>query len=163
MKKPSTGETVLQPGGTQGKNIAEPARIKYLRIALLLVGRDVYLRNLHTHACLAVWLVVAHGPHSALSPDDSECLCDAGDLSVDCQPQTSRKLEPHLVHGMVQRGTRCSHGSAGSGEPRAHRAPLGRRPGTISCGRCPCVSDAARCGSRSPLVDDECFCVGSGV
>ena len=31
-------ETELQPGGSQGKNIAEPARIKYLRIALLLVG-----------------------------------------------------------------------------------------------------------------------------
>src|SRR5215475_10512734 len=31
-------EPHLQPGGSQGKNIAEPARIKYLRIALQLVG-----------------------------------------------------------------------------------------------------------------------------
>ena len=27
-------------------------------------GSDVYLRNLHTHPCLAVWLVVAHRPHT---------------------------------------------------------------------------------------------------
>ena len=31
-------ETELQPGGSQGKGIAEPARIKHLRIALQLVG-----------------------------------------------------------------------------------------------------------------------------
>ena len=80
-------------------------------------GCDFYIRNLHAHHCLAIWLVVAHRPHPTLSPDDSECLCDAGDFSVDCQPQTAGTLEPHLVHGVVQRGARCSHGSPVSGEP----------------------------------------------
>ena len=111
-------ETEFQPGGSQRKTHCRTGSHQVLAHRVAAGGCDLYIRNLHTYACLAVWLVVAHGQsHSALSPDDSECLCDAGDLSVDCQPQTSSTLEPHLVHGVVQRRTRCSHGSAGSREP----------------------------------------------
>jgi hypothetical protein len=86
----------------------QSARIKYLRIALLLVGVTFIFG---IYALTLAW--------------PSGCLCDAGDLPLDRQSQTSGKLEPHLVHGMVQRGTRCSHDSAGSREPRRHRASLG--------------------------------------
>jgi hypothetical protein len=73
-------EPQLQLRGSQIKNAAGPARIKYLRIALQLVG-VAFIFGI----CLAVRLVLAHGqPHSALSPDDSGCLCHAGGLSVVC-------------------------------------------------------------------------------
>ena len=108
-EKVSTREPQFKPLALEGKNPAEPARIKYLRIALQLVGVTFIVRNLHTYPCLAVWLVVAHGPpHSALSSDDSGCLCDAGDLFVDCQPQPLANLSliwftvwSSVVHAVV--------------------------------------------------------------
>jgi len=146
-------ETQRQAVPPQRKNIAEPASIKYLRVALQLVGgRDLYCRNLHAHPYLAIWLVVAHRlPYPALSSDDSGCLCDAGGFSVNCQPQTARTFEPHLVHGVVQFCARRNHGSAGFGEPRAQGTPLGRRPGCIRFSSCPCASDGTRCGGKARL------------
>src|SRR5262249_20124127 len=95
-------------------------------------GCDVYLRNLHADPGLALRLVVAHGPpHSALSPNDSGGICDPGGLSFVCEPETAGTLEPDLVHGVVERSTRCSDGGAGSRQLRAHRAPVGRCPGDI--------------------------------
>jgi len=141
-----------------------PWRKKYGRTSshqVLALGavagwRCVYLRNLHAYTGLAVRLVVAYGPpHSALSANDSGRVRDAGGLSVVCQPETASKLEPDLVHGVVERSTRCSDGGAGSRQPRAHRAPVGRCPGVIGGGCGPGVFNAPRRGSRSLLVDDK--------
>jgi hypothetical protein len=38
IEKVFTREPQFQPPGSQGRNIAEPARIKYLRVALQVVG-----------------------------------------------------------------------------------------------------------------------------
>ena|SRR5215475_6566579 len=46
-KEVLTGEPQLQPVGSQGKKIAEPERIKYLRVALQLVG-VVFIFGIYT-------------------------------------------------------------------------------------------------------------------
>jgi len=60
---PGTG---LQAGGSQGKNIAEPARIKYLRIAMQLVG-VIFIFGIYTLALLWPsgwsWHTGSHTPH----------------------------------------------------------------------------------------------------
>ena len=83
-------------------------------------GFDLHSRDLHVGCYLAVRLVVAHGSlvlHAALPPDASWGLRDAGGISVGCKPQSARTLEPHLVHGVVERCAQRNHGSAVSGEP----------------------------------------------
>jgi hypothetical protein len=69
QEKPS-GETFngepQQPGGSQRKNIAEPARIKYLRIALQLVGVTfifgIYTLTLFWPSGWS-WHMGSHTPH----------------------------------------------------------------------------------------------------
>ena len=108
IKEALAREPQSYPLASRVTNVAEPARIKYLRVALRLVGLTFIVRNLHVHYRLAIRL--GHGTPAiaqlTLSPDDSGCVCDAGRVSVDCEPQSARKLEPHLVHGVVQRCTR---------------------------------------------------------
>ena len=41
-------------------------------------------------------------PPAPLSADDTWRLCDVGYVSVDCEPQSARKPESYLVHGVVQ-------------------------------------------------------------
>ena len=59
-------ETDFQPGGSQGKNIAEPARIKYLRIALQLVG-VTFIFGIYTLTLVWPsgwsWHTGSHTPH----------------------------------------------------------------------------------------------------
>jgi hypothetical protein len=59
-------ETEIQPGGSQGKNIAEPARIKYLRIALQLVG-VTFIFGIYTLTLVWPsgwsWHTGSHTPH----------------------------------------------------------------------------------------------------
>jgi hypothetical protein len=75
----------LQPIGSKGQDLAEPVSREVPASRVAGPGSDVYCRNLRTYDCLAIRLVVAHRPpHSALPPDDSECLCDAGGLSIVC-------------------------------------------------------------------------------
>ena len=66
VKKPSTVRPELQPGGSQGKNIAEPARIKYLRIALRLVG-VTFIFGIYTLTLVWPsgwsWHTGSHTPH----------------------------------------------------------------------------------------------------
>ena len=59
-------ETGLQPGGSQGKNIAEPPRIKYLRIVLQLVG-VTFIFGIYTLTLVWPsgwsWHTGSHTPH----------------------------------------------------------------------------------------------------
>ena len=59
-------EPQFQPGGSQGKNIAEPARIKYLRIALQLVG-VTFIFGIYTLTLVWPsgwsWHTGSHTPH----------------------------------------------------------------------------------------------------
>src|SRR5260370_40646094 len=97
-------------------------------------------------------MVVAHGP-VGLPTDDSRHLRDAVSVSVACFPQPTRTLEPHLVHGVVQRCARRNHGGTVLGELRAHGTPLGRRPGALCCSGRSCAADATRWGCDGRLSE----------
>src|SRR5262245_52023733 len=103
---------------------------------------------------IAAHYIVARRP-VGLPADDSRHLRDAGRVSVGCFPQPACTLEPHLVHGVVQHCARRNNGSTIFGELRAHRTPLGRRPGAICCSGCPRAPDATRCGSKALLSRDR--------
>ena len=94
--------------------------------------------------------VVAHGP-VGLPADDPGHLRDTGGIFVGRVPQSARTLEPHLVHGVVQRCARRNHGNTVVGELRAHGTPLGRRPSAICRSGRPCASDATRYSSKASL------------
>jgi Peptidase family M50 len=91
-------------------------------------GFDLHRRDLRVGHRLAVRLVLAYrtvASVATLPADDSRGLRNAGRVSVDCEPQSARTLEPYLVHGVVERSARGHYGSAGSGELRPKRTPLG--------------------------------------
>jgi len=66
VKKPSTVSRSSGPGASQGKNIVEPGRIKYLRIALQLVG-GAFIFGIYTLTLVWPsgwsWHTGSHTPH----------------------------------------------------------------------------------------------------
>ena len=89
----------FEPIGLTGKTVVE-ADLKYLRIALRLIGVTFILG---IYALTQVWPSgwSWHGcPHSALPADDSGCLCDLGSFLL-IAGHNCRQFEPHLVHGVV--------------------------------------------------------------
>jgi hypothetical protein len=107
-----------------------------LSVVLLGVGFFQAYRGMKCRArqnrIALVLLGLAHGRAVALPADDSGRICDAGRISAGCQPQPASTLEPHLVHGVVQRCARRHHGRTVSNEPRAHRTPSSPRHSTFS-------------------------------
>jgi len=130
--------------------VAETDSTKYLRVALLLVG-VIFMVGIYP-------LTIIWPSGWSWHPGQSDYLqmilgiyATLGVFLLVCFAQPARTLEPHLVHGVVQHCARRNHGSAIFGELRAHRTPLGRRPGAICCCGCPRTPDATRCGSKSRL------------
>jgi hypothetical protein len=100
-------------------NGREPDPTRYLRIALRLVGSDLYRRDLHIRYRLAGRLVPAprkFASSATLPADDSRGLRNPGHVSVDCEPEAAGTFEPYLVHGVVQRSACGHYGSAVFGE-----------------------------------------------
>src|SRR5215467_8016149 len=137
---------VLHPN-LKGNKCVRTRPYQVLAYRVTAGGFDLHRRDLCVDHSLAIGVVMAHwslAQPAALPADDSRGLRDAGRVSVDCEPQPTPTLEPHLVHRVVHRCTRCNHGSPGAGKRGPNCTPLGRRSGTAYCRGLPSISHPAR-------------------
>ena len=89
--------------------MSDANRMFFLRIALIVVGLT-FIFGIYTLG--NVWPGV--GPRTfALFDDDHRGVCDAGRISSHRFAKSLCTQEPHLVHCVVERGSRGDHGRSG--------------------------------------------------
>ena len=87
----------------------QETKLKYLKVALILVGIIFHRRDLPAHDRVAFRLEVAQRPFR-LPADDCWGLRNSGRIPIVCRAQSARPSQPDLVHRLVERGSRRYHG-----------------------------------------------------
>ena len=120
-------EAQLASRNLQGKSSAEPARIRYLRVALAAVGVTFIVG---IYSLVMIWPSgwAWHSGQSHHLPHYLQMILGVyATLGVFLliEPQSPPTLESDLVHRVVQRCACRNHGGTGFGKPGADRTPLG--------------------------------------
>ena len=134
-----------QPVGPQ----AEPARIRYLPLALQLVG-VTFIFGIYTFTIVWPsgwsWHTGHHIPHYLQMILGVYATLGIFLLIASRKPLANLSLIWFTVwSSVVHAGIMAAQAF---GEPGAHRTSMGRRPGATRYSGCACASHASNCGSR---------------
>src|SRR6516165_10338006 len=122
--------------------MSDANRLLFLRIALIVIGLT-FIFGIYTLGVLwpSGWTWTGT---FALSHDDHRSVRDAGRVFAHRRKKSLRSQEPHLVHRVVERGSRGDHGGSGPQRPGRARSSAGRCASAYSRGDRTCSVDAAR-------------------
>jgi hypothetical protein len=125
--------------------MTESYRVKYLRIALLVVG-VIFIGGIYP-------LTILWPSGWSWNAGQSEYLqmilgiyATLGVFLVICISESPRAQKPDLVYRVVQHCARRNHGGTVAHQHAVHGAPLGRRAGTVCSRDCPCSVYTTRGG-----------------